>query len=61
MKKAKNRFFDHKSSNLRGSGSYYIIIKVIMSAICHINFMTNAPHLGLIEVELYFFDLAEFF
>ena len=32
-----------------------------MSAICHINFMTNAPHLGLIEVELYFFDLAYFF
>ena len=31
-----------------------------MSAIYHTNFMANAVHLGLIEVELYFFDLAVF-
>jgi len=32
-----------------------------MSAIYRTNFMANAPYLGLIEVELYFFDLADFF
>ena len=60
-KRPKIDFSTISHPDLRGSGSYYIIIKVIMSAIYHTNFMANALHLGLIEVELYFFDLAVFF
>ena len=47
--------------DLRESGSYYIIIRVIMSAIYRTNFMANVPYLGLIEDELFFFDLVDFF
>ena len=61
MKKAKNRLFDHKSPRLEGTRVILYHHKVIMSAIYHTSFMANAPHLGLIEVELCFFDLAVFF
>jgi len=43
-KRPKIDFSTISHPDLRGSGSYYIIIKVIISAIHHTNFMANAPH-----------------
>ena len=53
-KRPKIDFSTISHPDLRGSGSYHIIIKVLMSAIQYTSFMANAPYLGLIESNFIF-------